>query len=217
MIESSLGRQQLRLVLAWAELHQDEVAENWRRARTGEVPRCGRRCVRCVRCLPWVDMARTQTISKPPVGVAPTASTPDAVLPVEGYPSLRRAAELVGVSASTLSRRDDILVVAAGRETRVPAAEVLRLAALYGRRRMSRVAAELVEYAAATDARVSIAREVDDALARHAQTPEVPAPQAFLDEARRLLPAPLVAQIEATLGTHEMGGRSTVGWSPAED
>jgi hypothetical protein len=31
-IESSLGRRQLRFVLAWAELHQ----ENWRRARAGE-------------------------------------------------------------------------------------------------------------------------------------------------------------------------------------
>ena len=27
---------QLRLVLAWAELHRDELLENWRRARTGE-------------------------------------------------------------------------------------------------------------------------------------------------------------------------------------
>ena len=31
-----LGRRQLRFVLAWAELHQDELAENWRRARAGE-------------------------------------------------------------------------------------------------------------------------------------------------------------------------------------
>jgi hypothetical protein len=35
-IESSLGRQQLRFVLAWAELHQEELSENWRRARAGE-------------------------------------------------------------------------------------------------------------------------------------------------------------------------------------
>jgi hypothetical protein len=35
-IESTLGRPQLRLVLAWAELHQDELRENWRRARAGE-------------------------------------------------------------------------------------------------------------------------------------------------------------------------------------
>jgi hypothetical protein len=27
---------QLRLVLAWAELHQSELLENWQRARAGE-------------------------------------------------------------------------------------------------------------------------------------------------------------------------------------
>jgi hypothetical protein len=33
VIESNLGRRQLRFVLAWAELHQDELAENWLRAK----------------------------------------------------------------------------------------------------------------------------------------------------------------------------------------
>lgn len=36
VIESNLGRRQLRFVLAWAELHQDELSENWKRARAGE-------------------------------------------------------------------------------------------------------------------------------------------------------------------------------------
>lgn len=36
LIDSTLGRRQLRFVLAWAELHQDELAENWHRARAGE-------------------------------------------------------------------------------------------------------------------------------------------------------------------------------------
>lgn len=35
-LTSTLPRRQLRLVLAWAELHQDELSENWRRARAGE-------------------------------------------------------------------------------------------------------------------------------------------------------------------------------------
>jgi Domain of unknown function (DUF4160) len=39
VIESSLPRPQLRLVLAWAELHQDELLENWRLARAGETLR----------------------------------------------------------------------------------------------------------------------------------------------------------------------------------
>ena len=36
VMDSSLGRRQLRFVLAWAELHQYELEENWRRARAGE-------------------------------------------------------------------------------------------------------------------------------------------------------------------------------------
>jgi hypothetical protein len=36
LMDSSLGRRQERLVLAWAELHRDELTENWRRARAGE-------------------------------------------------------------------------------------------------------------------------------------------------------------------------------------
>lgn len=36
VIDSSLGVRQLRLVVAWAELHRQELLENWRRARAGE-------------------------------------------------------------------------------------------------------------------------------------------------------------------------------------
>lgn len=36
VIESDLGRRQIRLVLAWAELHKAELEENWRRARNRE-------------------------------------------------------------------------------------------------------------------------------------------------------------------------------------
>jgi hypothetical protein len=35
-IDSTLERRQLRFVLAWAELHQEELLENWRLARAGE-------------------------------------------------------------------------------------------------------------------------------------------------------------------------------------
>jgi hypothetical protein len=38
-IDSTLERRQLRLVLAWAELHQEELLENWRLARAGETLR----------------------------------------------------------------------------------------------------------------------------------------------------------------------------------
>jgi hypothetical protein len=36
VIESTLARRQLRFVLAWAELHQSELLENWSLARVGE-------------------------------------------------------------------------------------------------------------------------------------------------------------------------------------
>jgi hypothetical protein len=36
VLDSSLETPQLRLVLAWAELHQAELLENWNRARAGE-------------------------------------------------------------------------------------------------------------------------------------------------------------------------------------
>lgn len=36
VMESTLGRRQLRFVLAWAELRQDQLLANWRRARAGE-------------------------------------------------------------------------------------------------------------------------------------------------------------------------------------
>ena len=39
VIDSSLPERQLRLVLAWAELHQQELLENWRLARAGETLR----------------------------------------------------------------------------------------------------------------------------------------------------------------------------------
>lgn len=38
LLERSLPRRQLRLVLAWAELHQDELEENWRRVQNGQIP-----------------------------------------------------------------------------------------------------------------------------------------------------------------------------------
>lgn len=35
-IETTLARRQLQFVFAWAELHQEELLENWRLARAGE-------------------------------------------------------------------------------------------------------------------------------------------------------------------------------------
>ena len=39
LLEGSLPRRQLRFVLAWAELHQGELEENWQRVQNGQSPR----------------------------------------------------------------------------------------------------------------------------------------------------------------------------------
>ena len=39
LLEGELPRTQLRLVLAWAELHNDELVENWSRVQQGLPPR----------------------------------------------------------------------------------------------------------------------------------------------------------------------------------
>ena len=38
LIAGSLGRKQRRLVEAWAELHQAELQEDWRRLQSGQKP-----------------------------------------------------------------------------------------------------------------------------------------------------------------------------------
>ena len=38
MIEGDFPKKQLRLVLAWAELHQDELKANWKIAMNSELP-----------------------------------------------------------------------------------------------------------------------------------------------------------------------------------
>ena len=38
LLEGSMPRRQLRLILAWAELHQKELAENWQRVQDGQTP-----------------------------------------------------------------------------------------------------------------------------------------------------------------------------------
>jgi len=36
LIDSTLSRRHVRFVVAWAELHQGELLDNWHRARAGE-------------------------------------------------------------------------------------------------------------------------------------------------------------------------------------
>jgi hypothetical protein len=150
----------------------------------------------------------------------PPSRASEDVRPVEAYPSLRSAAKLIGVSAATLSRRTDLERVRAGREQRIPAAEVVRLAAFYRRRAPSRVAAQLVQHAVSVDPGLegTIGAEVDAALegvpvVRTGVSDDI---QAFLQTARRLLPARLAEQVEASV-RDQRHGNSATGWSPAAE
>lgn len=138
--------------------------------------------------------------------------------PIEAYPSLRAAAKMIGVTAATLSRREDLARVRAGREQRIPAAEVVRLTGFYRRRPPSRVAAELVERAIGVDPGLEeiIGQEVDAALERVPVAQTGVSLAAFLATAHRLLPAALVEQVEASVRS-EQHGDSAVGWSPAAE
>lgn len=134
------------------------------------------------------------------------------------YPSLREAAELIGVSASTLSRRDDLVSLSAGRERRVPAAEVVRLAANYKNVPVSRVAALLIERVAREEPEIQeqLEREVDEALEATPPTYSVSGDlQSFVRDAERHLPADLAAQVKAAVNSgEERRLRSVTGWTP---
>jgi hypothetical protein len=133
------------------------------------------------------------------------------------YPSLREAAELIGVSASTLSRRDDLVRVPAGREQRIPAAEVLRLVDVYKNVPVGRVAALLVERGQRHDPEVrrALEDEVDQALEGIPPTFSIDSDlQSFLRDAERHLPRNLAAQVKAAVRSRKGAVRSVKGWSP---
>jgi hypothetical protein len=108
------------------------------------------------------------------------------------YPTLSEAARLLGVSASTLSRRDDLVCERMGeRDKRVAAAEVMRLAAVYRKRSLGEVAAGLI-------ARVpEHAEQVREEVERFFEQSEPAGLSAgeFLAEAERALPAELYEQV----------------------
>ncbi len=69
----------------------------------------------------------------------------DAALPA--FPSLRAAAEMVGVNPSSLQRRTDLDTIQCGRERRIDPMTVLRLVVHYGNRSVPEAANDLVAHA----------------------------------------------------------------------
>jgi hypothetical protein len=113
------------------------------------------------------------------------------------YPTLRQAARMIGVHASSLCRRE-LPVEHAGREARLAPRLVLELAAHYRRRDEYEVGGALVDYALAhaPDQVGAIEEEIGHYFE---ETGDRDAPLdtvSFLEEARRRLPAALYAQVE---------------------
>jgi len=112
------------------------------------------------------------------------------------YPTLTEAARLLDVSASTLSRRDDLVVERMGeRDKRVPAGEVMRLAAVYRKRSLGEVAADLI--GRARERSPQYVEHVQEEVERffEQKEPLVLSDGAFLAEAERALPADLYEQV----------------------
>jgi hypothetical protein len=112
------------------------------------------------------------------------------------YPTLTEAGRLLGVSASTLSRRDDLAYERMGeRDKRVPASEVMRLATIYRKRALGEVAADLI--ARARERSPQHAEHVQEEIERffEQREPSVLSDGAFLTEAERALPPELYEQV----------------------
>jgi hypothetical protein len=131
------------------------------------------------------------------------------------YPTLTETARLLGVSASTLSRRDDLVAERMGeRDKRVPAGEAMRLAAVYRKRSLGEVAADLI--ARAREHSPQHTEHVQEEIERFFEQSEPPVlpDGAFLTEAERALPTELYEQVRRVYRASGMGAgvRHAEGW-----
>lgn len=121
--------------------------------------------------------------------------TPDISL--LAYPTLTEAARLLGVSASTLSRREDLVHERMGeRDKRISACEVMRLAAVYRKRSLGEVAADLISCARGNaPASVEHVQEEIERFFEEGTPSPASSESTFLAEAERALPADLYEQV----------------------
>ena len=113
------------------------------------------------------------------------------------YPTLTETARLLGVSASTLSRREDLAHERMGeRDMRIPACEVMRLAAIYRKRSLGEVAADLISRALDnTPTHVEHVQEEVERFFEEGTSSPASSESTFLAEAKRALPADLYEQV----------------------
>ncbi len=128
---------------------------------------------------------------------------PDLEIPVIAYPTLSDAARMLGVSPSTLSRRNDIPFERMGdREKHIRPSDVLRLADLYRKVPVSQVAADLIDYARpqGEPAATYVENEVEEYYATRRNAPKVTTAQ-FLQLARASFAPEVVEAMEHLLGS----------------
>jgi len=118
---------------------------------------------------------------------------------LQAYPNIRAAAQMLGVSASTLSRRADRTAERRGERDRVLSpAEVLRLASVFRRRSVNDVAQALLDHVSATapDEVTRVEEEIEGFFEAHTVAEQ-------RDElrrlARRMLPPSMCEQIDSVL------------------
>lgn len=135
---------------------------------------------------------------------------------LQAYPNLTAAAEILGVSASTLSRRGDVATEHRGeRDIVIAPADVLRLAVIYRKRSLNDVAQALLDHARGA-APEDVGR-VEDELETFFEERAVAETETeqFVLLARRLLPSSLVHQIETVLHERDDELPDVVqGWPP---
>jgi tRNA(Ser,Leu) C12 N-acetylase TAN1 len=138
-----------------------------------------------------------------------TATADKTTAPIRlGYPSLRKAAEILGVNASTLSRRE-LDVIEMGAQTRLSARTVMEEAAYFNRRNQNEVAAELIELAEDQCPEVvdEIEREIAEYLQDLERTTTSVRPEAdWLGEAKHFLPRDLFERVRRVYEQADSGG-----------
>lgn len=120
------------------------------------------------------------------------------------YPNLTEAAEILGISTSTLSRRGLEGIRQGSKEQRLRPDEVLSEAEHHNRRPIPLVASALVRYAFehAPESAEAVEIEVDRILVARKVSPTMDR-ETFLTEARRSLPRRLYAQVAGYYRTGE--------------
>lgn len=126
---------------------------------------------------------------------------------ISAYPTLRAAAEILGVNASMLSRLPNLETEARGSQRRLSPRVMIELARFYRRRAIGEIASDLLDYA--YDHAPDYATQIDEAI-EVAIGPTTSALDArgFLAEAKRALPTALYAEVKRVYASS--GGREPI-------